>query len=341
MSIICSDKMTNSEKKYHRNELARQQLKTAVMLFLNEKDLSSVITLSAASSNILSQLVRNSGKESFVDYACRVHDAFQGSTPKRTSYKNYIDNMLGINVHKHMSPSCPKTCTLDLYECAINSLVAAIADYVTLYGQSDNFVIEFLTWSWMRADGNKIIEAYNTRPDKLKKSEKRPGKVELENAKKKIVVEQKKTERVTYKRFQLAASQLETAIMLFLTGIDKLSAITLAGAADVILCELVNREGKKNFTDLLHEKENGQRDREEIGTEINNLLCINALKHFDKGDVNHIVIDVYECAVATILKALANYNMLDGKNDNLIIAFRYWVRVNLDPKKYNLNFDPK
>lgn len=56
--------MINSEKKYHRNELARQQLKTAVMLFLNEKDLSSVITLSGASSNILSQLVRNYGKES-------------------------------------------------------------------------------------------------------------------------------------------------------------------------------------------------------------------------------------------------------------------------------------
>ena len=332
--------MTRLEKKYHRSELAKQQLKTAVMLFLNEKDLSSVITLSAASSNILSQMVRNSGKESFVDYACRVYDAFKGSTPKRTSYKNYIDNMLGINVQKHMSPSCPKTCTLNLHECAINSLAIAVADYVTLYGQNDDFVRAFLTWSWMRTDGNKIIEAYNNMPDKLKKTEKRPSKIELENAKKKIVAEQKKTGRVTYKRFQLAASQLETAIMLFLTGIDKLSAITLAGAADVILCELVNREGKKNFTDLLHEKENGQRDREEIGTEINNLLCINALKHFDKGDVDYIEIDVNECAIATILKALANYNMLDGKNDSLIIAFRYWVRVNLDPKKYNLDLAP-
>lgn len=135
----------------------------------------------------------------------------------------------------------------------------------------------------------------------------------------------------------MAVNQLETAIVLFLTNIDKLSAITLAGAADVIFCELVNREGKQNFTDLLRDKENGKRNREEIGTEINDLLCINALKHFDKDDEECIVIDVNECAVAAILKALANYNMLDGKNDTLINVFRFWVRTNLDPQKYNLD----
>jgi len=75
--------MTNPERKYHRSEFAKQQLRTAVLLFLNDKDLSSVITLSAAASNILSQFVRNSGKESFVDYACRVYDAFNKITPKR------------------------------------------------------------------------------------------------------------------------------------------------------------------------------------------------------------------------------------------------------------------
>ncbi|HAU0164806.1 TPA: hypothetical protein JBF07_04615 [Legionella pneumophila] len=330
--------MDSSEKKYHRSELARRQLRTAVMLFLNEKDLSSVITLSAAASNILSQLVRNSGNESFVDHACRVHDAFNGSTPKRTSYKNYIDNMLGINVHKHMSPLCPKTCTLNLYKCAIDSLTIAIADYVTLYGQNDDFVRGFLSWSWTRADRNKIIEAYHNMPDKLKRSKKRHSKMELETTKDKLVVKEKKSQKRTYKRFQLASNQLETAIMLFLTKIDKLSAITLAGAADVILSELVNREGKKNFTELLLEKENEERSREEVGNEINNLLCINALKHFDKGDLEHIEMDEEESAVATILKALANYNMLEGKNDKLIIAFRYWVSVNLDPERYN--FDP-
>ena len=330
--------MNNSQQKYHRSEFAKQQLKTAVMLFLNEKDLSSVITLSAAASNILSQLVRRSGKEPFIDYACRIHDAFKGTTPKRGGYKNYIDNMMGINAHKHMSPSCSKTCTLDLYKCAINSLTMAIGDYVTLYGQRDDFVIAYLTWSWQREDAVKIIESYNTMPDKLKKSEKMPNKIELENAKKRTVIEQKKTEEISYERFQLAANQLETAIMLFLTNIDKLSVITLAGAADVIFCELVNREGMKNFTDLLCEKESGERDRQDIGTEINNLLYINALKHFDKDDEEHLELDVNECGIAAILKALVNYNMLDGRNEELIQAFRCWVKINLDPEKYNLDF---
>lgn len=165
-------------------------------------------------------------------------------------------------------------------------------------------------------------------PDKLKKTTRKPSKIELEKAKKKAVLKK----MMTHQRFQLAANQLETAIMLFLTNIDKLSAIILAGAADVIFCELVNRDGMKNFTDLLREKEKEQREREEVGKEINNLLRINALKHFDKGDPEHVELDVDECSVASILKALANYNMLDGKNDKLIMAFRYWVKVNLDPK---------
>jgi hypothetical protein len=310
------------------------------LLFLNDKDLSSVITLSAAASNILSQFVRNSGIEPFIDYACRVHDALKGSTPKRTNYKNYIDNMLGINVHKHMSPSCSKSCTLDLHKCAVYSLTMAIADYVSLYGQKDDFVKSFLTWSWLTEDAVRIIQLYNDMPEKLKKRENRPNKIDLGKAKKKPVLKKKKTAKKSYQRIQLASNQLETAMCLFLTKMDKLAAITLAGAADVTFCELVNREGKKNFTDLLCEKENKKRSREEIGTEINNLLGINALKHFDKDDSEYIELDVDECAVATILKALANYNMLDSKNDKLIIAFRYWVKTNLDPKKYKLDFDP-
>ena len=280
--------MTNSEKKYHRSELAKQQLMTAVMLFLN-----------------------------------------------------YIDNMFGINVQKHMSPSCPKTCDLNLHECAINSITIAISDYVTLYGQNDDFVIAYLTWSWNRADGNKIFEAYNNMPNKLKKTETIPNKEKLGKAKNKVVTQPKKTTVLTYKRFQLAANQLETAIYLFLTKIDKLSAITLAGAADVIFCELVNREGKKNFTDLLFEKASGQyKHREKLGREVNDILYINFLKHFDKNDAEHIELDVEECAVGTILKALVNYNMLDGKNEQLVVAFRHWVKNNLDPEKYNL-VDPE
>ena len=143
-----------------------------------------------------------------------------------------------------------------------------------------------------------------------------------------------------YKRFDLAANQLETAIMVFLTGGDKFSVITLAGAADVIFCQLVLRQGKENFTDFMLKETNDTRTRQEAGKEINDTLRINALKHFDKDDDEYVSIDVDECALGAILKAIANYNMLDGKNDKLIQAFLYWVKTNLDPKKYNVGCDP-
>lgn len=123
--------------------------------------------------------------------------------------------------------------------------------------------------------------------------------------------------------------------MLCCTNLDRLSAITLASAADAILCELVTRSGKENFTDILS-KEQGGNNGSEIGNEINNLININALKHFDKENDELIDLDVDECSVAAILKALVNYNMLDGKNEQLIIGFRAWAKINLDPKKYNL-----
>lgn len=139
-----------------------------------------------------------------------------------------------------------------------------------------------------------------------------------------------------YSRFDLASKQLETAIMLFITGGDRFSVITLAGAADTIFSELVTREKKENFTVYLLKKENDKRKPQEIGKEINNMLFINALKHLDPGDDDYISFDAEECALGAISKAIANYSMLDGKNDKLIKGFWAWVRINLDINKYNI-----
>jgi fibrillarin-like rRNA methylase len=79
--------MSNNENKYHRKEIATQQLETAIWLFLNNKDLSSVITLAGAAGTILSQLVKNAGHEPFVDYACKIYNKVMKTTPPR---KNII-----------------------------------------------------------------------------------------------------------------------------------------------------------------------------------------------------------------------------------------------------------
>lgn len=147
-----------------------------------------------------------------------------------------------------------------------------------------------------------------------------------------------------YTRFQLAHSQLEAAIGLYVTDRDRLSAITLAGAADVLLSQLVLRSGKPNFTDRVAEKavaaEGTAAAREVVGQQVNNTLFINQLKHFDDDAQEFIELDVDECALAAISKALANYVNLPEHEKNLVLAFKLWIKENLDPKKYNVECDP-
>lgn len=157
------------DQTYHKQDIATMQLKTAVILFLNGKDCSSVITLAGAAGNILSQLVKNNGGEPFVDFACRVHDALVGYTPPRNKYKHHIDKELGVTAHKHMSSSDSEDVEIDLEKSAADSLIRALSDYTTLKGQEENFVKEFFRWAWKNMDGEEIMESYNKMPNKIKK----------------------------------------------------------------------------------------------------------------------------------------------------------------------------
>ena len=76
------------------------------------------------------------------------------------------------------------------------------------------------------------------------------------------------------------------------------------------------------------------------GRQINDTLFINDLKHMDDGEDGYIVMDVDECALGAILKALANYVMIAGREKDFVKAFLAWVLLNLDPTKYNIYCDP-
>jgi hypothetical protein len=83
-----------------------------------------------------------------------------------------------------------------------------------------------------------------------------------------------------------------------------------------------------------------ERTRAEAGKAVNDMLLINAL-HFDKGDNGIVEVDdLEECALAAILKAMANYVVLSGKKEDWVQAFFFWIKQNLDPKKYNVDCDP-
>lgn len=148
----------------------------------------------------------------------------------------------------------------------------------------------------------------------------------------------------SYSRFELAENQLEAAIGLFVSGGDRFSVISLAGAADVILSRLVINRGQENFTEhsLRLEVERGGEPgtRETHGKGINDTLFINQIKHMDDDDDGFIDMEPEECALASILKALANYVILAGHQKDIVLAFKAWVRLNLDPKKYNIHCAP-
>lgn len=157
-----------SEKKYHKKDVAKSQLKTAVWLFLNEIDYSSAITLAGASDNILTQLLINEGKVPFLHYACEIHNKIYGFTPKRKGYKHRIEKQMGIISHKHMSPECSDEIEIDLPDSAKKAATRAVLDYANLYGDKEPFIVAFLNWLWVNDDGKAIVEAYNSLPESMK-----------------------------------------------------------------------------------------------------------------------------------------------------------------------------
>jgi len=105
----------------------------------------------------------------------------------------------------------------------------------------------------------------------------------------------------TYSRFDLAKNQLKTAIGLFVSGGDRFSVITLAGAAVVILSRLVTDRGQENFTDIsmCHETERGGQPgtRPVYDKGMNYTLFINQIKHMD--DDGFIDLDAVGSSLAT------------------------------------------
>lgn len=154
--------------RFHKHDVARLQLQTAVDIFLRGLDRSSVITLAGAASEILDTLVKRAGKEPFVDYARRVHNGLVGYTPKRKSYSHHIEKKLGIIAHKHLAKDDAETVELDLEKLAVDALSRAISDYVSLNGQNEPFVKAFLSWSWKNTDGPALMERFKAVPDRLK-----------------------------------------------------------------------------------------------------------------------------------------------------------------------------
>jgi hypothetical protein len=157
-----------AEQAYSRSGIAREQLKTATHIFLKGIDYSSVITLAGAASNIFHQMVINAGKEPFNEYARRVCKSITGQMPARQSYTHRINQLFGINMHKHLSKDASEVVEIDLEKCARDALTRAMADYVKLYGDQEDFVRAFFQCMWVELDGPSIMKRFEEVPEHLK-----------------------------------------------------------------------------------------------------------------------------------------------------------------------------
>src|SRR5438132_12417829 len=103
-------------------------------------------------------------------------------------------------------------------------------------------------------------------------------------------------------------------------------------------------QGKETFTERLAKKEATTAAAPVslgvYGRGVNDLLFINQLKHMDKGEEGLIDLDVEECALAALSKALVSYVALAGDQNDIVLAFKAWAWQNLDPKKYGAEGSP-
>jgi hypothetical protein len=144
------------------------------------------------------------------------------------------------------------------------------------------------------------------------------------------------TEKTTSK-LVLAQQQLETAIGLFVSRKDRVSAITLAGAADGILHGLVLKAGQQPFSDYamaVREALSGETPaKAKYARHINDKLHINDLKHMDEEGTDDVTFDPDISALGAILKAIANHHTLVPEHPDFIKAMLQWTWMFYDGER--------
>ncbi len=117
----------------------------------------------------------------------------------------------------------------------------------------------------------------------------------------------------THDRAEMALTQLESALRLYREGQDYYSVVTLAGAADEVLGQLLKAQGKVNSLDswvqavrAINDHLGGPPiDPASIAARAN--LARNALKHWSPDQPRMISFDLEEEAADMLNRAIDNY----------------------------------
>ena len=126
----------------------------------------------------------------------------------------------------------------------------------------------------------------------------------------------------------IAKRQIETACGIFLSGGDFLAVVTLAGAAEEILGNLLKRAGKGNSMDdiaALDQRLTGGRPFKDVSAEVN--AARNALKHAREASEDTVAVLPGE-AHAMLARAISNYvSLTDDISDSMLVVFQRLVAL--------------
>lgn len=106
---------------------------------------------------------------------------------------------------------------------------------------------------------------------------------------------------------EIARRQIESACELFFSGADFLAVVTLAGAAEEILGNLIQRRGEEAIIDYLvglDSKLTGGREFADVIKDINGIR--NGLKHAKHPNEDELEVEEGE-AIAMLSRAVTNY----------------------------------
>jgi len=179
-----------AEQTFSKLILAQRQLETAIGLFVSRRDQISAITLAGAADGILHGLVLKAGSQPFSDYALGVAEVLSDQTPAKAKFARHINDQLMINQLKHMDENEAENIALDVDISALGAILKAIANHHKLVPEHPDFIKAMLQWVWMFYDGEKITEEqtyrrpagekimqrFRERPEKIKRMEARFAK---------------------------------------------------------------------------------------------------------------------------------------------------------------------
>jgi hypothetical protein len=134
----------------------------------------------------------------------------------------------------------------------------------------------------------------------------------------------------TYNRLDLAAEQLDVALILFLENQSYVSALTLAGAAEEIFGKALSHQGKANVLDYKYESIESLHSalhgkpllRADFFQDENNAR--NAVKHMGSPSDATVTADFEDAALWMIVRACDNYERLGLPRTERMFKFDEW-----------------